>query len=481
MTVAELTDRWGLPRLRRVKRSHLAVNSGYLMLTTVVNAGLGFLFWTVAARRYPAAGVGLATAILAAVNMASILANLGLGPTIIQKLPTASDDDHWSQILNAGIFGSLACGLAIGAVCLGIFPLVSSRFSSVTSTPALAATIVMGTGFFSLSNILDYVFIAERRADGVLSRNAAFGCLKIALLFVPASLVGSSVVVIVCSWVMSYAAVSLITVRVLIPGLGRHHRWGVRHVPTELRRLASHLAKNHLITLSGAAIPYLMPIAVVATLSTVQNAYFYLAWLVASILMSVSPSVAGALLAETSRRREDLVRQSRVGMWLSTAIILPGCGLLVVLGRFLLGAFGAEYSHHSYGVLLLFCLVVWPDGVTNIYTTVLRVRGQEGLGAVLNILMAVVALASALLLLHPLGIAGAAWGWLIGEIAGTLFVVSHFLLLRQRGAVPLAVILPHPRGRHFRLHSRSTPHHDEIRLPEVLRASPRSLDVSSHA
>ncbi len=63
--------------------------------------------------------------------------------------------------------------------------------------------------------------------------------------------------------------------------------------------------------LGGVMIPSLMPVLVVARLSSVAAAHFYIAWLLSGILLTVSSAVSGNLLADLSYDDEPLASTVR--------------------------------------------------------------------------------------------------------------------------------------------------------------------------
>src|ERR1035437_2788506 len=59
--------------LSRITRDAVYANSIFLLLSTVLLAGLGAVFWVVSARLYSPAQVGVATALLAVLNVVTSL------------------------------------------------------------------------------------------------------------------------------------------------------------------------------------------------------------------------------------------------------------------------------------------------------------------------------------------------------------------------------------------------------------------------
>jgi O-antigen/teichoic acid export membrane protein len=59
-------------------------NSFFLMVSTLLMAGLGFVFWVVVARLYSPAEVGLATSLIAASTLIAYVSQLGLNNTLVR-------------------------------------------------------------------------------------------------------------------------------------------------------------------------------------------------------------------------------------------------------------------------------------------------------------------------------------------------------------------------------------------------------------
>ena len=89
--------------VRSVQRNHLARNSFLVTLNTVITGLFGFAYWGVAAHNYSAHTIGVATALIAAMNLMSLIGTLGIGQTALQRLPKANDDE-WSRLVNVAVF-----------------------------------------------------------------------------------------------------------------------------------------------------------------------------------------------------------------------------------------------------------------------------------------------------------------------------------------------------------------------------------------
>ena len=66
----------------------------YLLLSSGLQAGLGFAFWILAARIFTVPQVGRATSLIAATTLIGFVALLGLNSTLIRYLPTVAAPEH---------------------------------------------------------------------------------------------------------------------------------------------------------------------------------------------------------------------------------------------------------------------------------------------------------------------------------------------------------------------------------------------------
>src|SRR5258708_556629 len=86
--------------VQRLYNISLLRNSLFIMATSVATAGLGYVYWIIAARNYTDYSVGLASAFISAMSLTAVLSNLGMGPLLIHLLPRAPDTREWSRIFN---------------------------------------------------------------------------------------------------------------------------------------------------------------------------------------------------------------------------------------------------------------------------------------------------------------------------------------------------------------------------------------------
>ena len=406
-------------------------NSLAIMATTVVTSALGYVFWVVAAHVFTARQVGLVGALISAVTVVSILANLGLGQSLVERLPSSPGDDAWASTINAALITATLAGALAGAVAVIALPYFGPDFHELRSLP-MATMFVVGSAAWTGAIPLDYVFIAERATGGLVVRNTLLSLARFAFLAGAMVLGASTTKGLFASWTFAAIAAMLFGIFVLVPRLRRSYRLHWRDVGRELRLMKRSLVGHHLTTVGFILPTWLLPVIVVNRLSAQANVYFFLTWLVGGVFFMVSPSVAASLFAEGSHDRASIQRQARRSVAIIGGLLAGPMVVMVVVGRLVLRVFGPVYPSHGYLLLVILVISAIPDAITNVAVAVMRVEGRLRRSTLLTLSMSVVALVLAWILLPPLGIVGAGIAWLVAQSAGSVYVLGD-LVVRSRG------------------------------------------------
>jgi len=145
-----------------------------LVLTTGANAGLGLIFWTLAARLYSIEEVGRGAATVAALQLVSMLGCAGLTPALIRFIPASRLSTRRLVEITylAGLSMALLCGVGV--------LIASYLFIEPLSVPSFV--FLGGVAVFTIFTLQDGALIGLRREAWVPVENATFGVIKIVLL-----------------------------------------------------------------------------------------------------------------------------------------------------------------------------------------------------------------------------------------------------------------------------------------------------------
>lgn len=102
------------------KLRFLLHSAAALASTTVVTAGLGFVYWAVAARTFPASAVGESSTAISAMSLIAPLTMLGFGTLLMTALPTMKHGRP-GLVSTAALVSGTTSGVA-ALICAFVLP-----------------------------------------------------------------------------------------------------------------------------------------------------------------------------------------------------------------------------------------------------------------------------------------------------------------------------------------------------------------------
>ncbi len=406
-------------------RGSMLRNSVGMITGRAASMALGFLFWLLAARLFPAEKVGLTAGVVSAMMLCTQLALLGIGSAFIACFPR-------HQRTPAALVDTAVSIVVVSALVAGSLFLVTASFSFhelrvVGGSPLYVVMFLAMCVFGTLNILLDQVSIAIGRGGQVLTRNVVFG--------------GITVVLLVALHTIAHDASSLALFSLWIGGgvaacaLGASQLWrsldGYRYRPRLERGLRAPLVRvglpNHLLTLTERAPGLILPILVTELLSPTQNAYWYAVWMMAWVVYIIPISMGMALFAEASHRPESLARAVRSGVGTSLLFGVVSAAFIALLAGPLLGLLGARYASAGTTPLRILLIAFVPLTLVQVYFASCRATGKLTEAIVTGTVSGVVAVAAAAVAARSGGLAGMAWTWVV-----TQWVTGLWALFRLR-------------------------------------------------
>lgn len=438
--------------LHRVRSDSLLRNSLYIMSSTVVTSGLGYIFWIFATHKFTSQEVGIGSAVISLCSTASLLTYLGSSAMLIEQLPAKEHTSEWTAILLR------VCVLTAGVTALGAAAAVpvllfSKNYHLFFSTTLPVLVVVVGAAGWTLVNLLGAAFIASRRAGRLLSIQTLVSVAKV-LFIIPLAAAGTGAMGLVGAWVASVVVGVGVGAAWLVPRMELGRRPGFRsrrrtngrqdfrlleHRRPRHRRALSplstgsvrHWLAQHLTSAGGVLIPLGLPVLVVLRLGVKQNAYFYITEMMGGAFFMVSPSVASAVFAEGVRAHSNLHNVVTKALRVIATILIPAIMVSIFFGKLVLGLFGVSYAVAGYGLLILLAISALPDAVSNVAVAVCRVTQRLGYSTALNLGILVMTLGGAWFLMPRLGIAGVGVAWLGAQTIGAVASLPAYAQIRK--------------------------------------------------
>jgi O-antigen/teichoic acid export membrane protein len=308
---------------------------------------------------------------------------------------------------------------------LGI-PVWSPALIFVRSNAIFYLVVVVITIVLTTSNITNSVFIAKRRAGFVLTKNAIFSIIRLPLLL------GMSIAFhafgVVASWGLAIGITFIISLFWFLPKTIDGYRPLPTHDMSQIIKTRHYSINSYIASLFARAMSMLLPVLVLNILGVTHNAYFYVAWMIANLLFAISHAVSESLFAEgvhsQDRMRENVLRSIKF----TFLLLIPAAIAIMALGKWLLLAFGQNYSSNALQLLLVLCISSLPVAIIHVYISLLRVKNRLKELIVIQAFIAISVIALSVLIMPMSGIIGIGYVWL-----GTQAVVALVLFFRLRG------------------------------------------------
>lgn len=427
-----LTELWeaftSKQRLRQLFRIRLYTNAIYLIADTAVMSLLGFFFWMVVARFYTQGEVGFSSAVLSAISLLTLLSLAGLDATLVRFLPHA---DKPRQLINTCFTLSGLISLLIAGIFIAGLDLWSPAISFIGKNAVFTAAFISFTLLWTLSHLMNTIFVAMRRAEFTLSKNTIFSLLKIPLpiLFV----LFFHTFGVVASWGIATGVALVVSLILFLPKVQSQYR----PVPTLklslIKNIGQYSSGNYLATLLTTAPVFLLPLMVINILGPESNAYFYVAWMIAGVIFAIPRAISSSLFAEGShfeeRLRENVIRSTKFSFLLLVPIVI----LVILVGKWLLLAFGQSYSANGEYLLQILAISSLPLSINLIYTSTLRVTNRIKELIIIRGLIAIIVLFASYIIMPTSGIIGIGYAWLGAQGVVAIYIISIPKLGLHRG------------------------------------------------
>ncbi len=213
-----------LARLRRLATRDLLMNAASMIGTTVITAGLGFVYWWLAARQFSQEAVGFASALISAMSLLGTLGMIGMGTLLIGELPRQTE--HRATLITTALVAAGGVSAALGIIFALIAPLVSVEFRPLAGGASTVLLFTAGVVLTAVTLVLDQAMIGLLRGELQLWRNAIFALGKLAILWLMGLWVASGGGVdIYTTWTLGNA-VSIVGLGLIAAMAGAHYtRW----------------------------------------------------------------------------------------------------------------------------------------------------------------------------------------------------------------------------------------------------------------
>ncbi|NTV44195.1 MAG: oligosaccharide flippase family protein [Candidatus Yonathbacteria bacterium] len=405
--------------LQSVWNDTLFRNSFYPMLATIVMGISGFIFWFLATRLFSPADIGIATTLIAVMNMIGFLSPLGFDSVFIRFLPHTTKKH---DTINTGLVVATAAA-GILAILFVIFAKeISPALSFVQTNTFISIAFIIFCITTGLNALTDSIFLAYRATKYTFFINTAFTLFRLGLLFL---FIKEGTLGIFLAVALSQAIGLVLSITVLLRTFDYKPTC---HLNTNIvKQVRSYLTGNYLAGILNLLPTAVVPIMVINGLGPEQTAFYSIGIMIGNLLYAIPWTTTRALFAEGSHDPDSLISNARKSFAAMCAILFPAIIILILAGDTFLTFFGKTYSDEGF----LFLQIIAITGVA-VYTlslleTFFRVTKKPHWLIVVNTVYAgtIIFLCQALM---SYGLVGIGIAWLSGYVAAT---IVSFLIWRN--------------------------------------------------
>lgn len=409
---------------KRLYRDALSMAS-----STVATAGLGMVFWAVAASMFPPAQLGVMTAVLSVIVTTSMVVSSGIGDAYSALLPAVGAARPRVFQRGQRIFFALTLitGLA-AAVAITVLP------TNVHGSLAVAVLVVAGTISWSAFILQSAILTSLGRARLLPLTNGIMGVAKVVLLPVLAATVKWHTVE------LAFIVAGALGFLALHPLIGRIIESGKELPAASTMTEAQALGEfNSLVirTLASTALSLgvltLAPFMVTAFAGPIQGALFALSLSIVQMLDLVGAALAVSLVVHGSGTPDETATMARSILIRGLLLISVGGVLITAAAPLALRLLDAQYgSMGATAVIGALCAGSFIRVVYVVWSAVQRARRKMKALLTLNFISASAFVLIMPVMCHTYGAFGGALAVLVGQLLLSGGATVHFALQNRR-------------------------------------------------
>lgn len=328
---------------KSIKGDSLYSNSIFLMLSTAVMAFFGFFFWIINARLYTPDQVGIATTLISVMSLISSFSLLGMGNSLIKYLPIS---ERKNDKINTAFTLVGLTAILVSIIYLVFIKSFSPKLLFVRENLIFSLMFILFIVFSSLNAISENVFISFRSSKYVLIKNTILSVVKLSLPFI---LITLGAYGIFSSFGIAITIAFVFSLILLF--LRFNFKFKTKIDINIIKRMAHFSLGSYMAGFIGTLPTLVLPILITNSLGANYSAYFYMDMMIASLLYIIPISVSQSLFAEGSYSKTELKTNLKKAIKIISLILIPGILTIVFFGKYVLLAFGKEYSNE--GIILL--------------------------------------------------------------------------------------------------------------------------------
>jgi O-antigen/teichoic acid export membrane protein len=397
-----------LAKLPNIFKDHLYRNSMFLVLSRLLNATAGFLFWVVAAKLYSITEVGTATALISSLGLIMLFSRFGFDLSLIRYGVNADKNKVFNTSLVITSIAATIISLIyiLGINFLQISPSLNLSYGMLFILIAILNSIALITG---------NMFLALRKGQYFFIQTVLI-CLRVFLLFPLANLksfgiflaLGTCYVLsfIFSLWVL-HKEVKINFLEIDRPFIKESFKFSIGSFISNILMEAPIL---------------ILPIMVLHLLGQAQTAIYYIAMTIGNLALIVPYALSVSLFVEGSHGqplKQNIFRACTTAY----LFLIPIIVIISLWGKNILALISQEYVE-AYDLLFLVIIASSFAVIYMVFISVQNIKMRVERNIKFNLLRFVLLLGTSYYLIPKYNINGVGYAWLLTHVILTLVIAA---------------------------------------------------------
>lgn len=398
-----------------IRKNQLYRSSFFLTSSRFVNAGIGFIFWVIAAKVYSVKDVGIATNLISSMGIIMLFSKFGFDISLIRYINIGNNAKEKEKVFNTSL-----CVTIIATIIIGIIYLIGINYSSGLNIRGNYMVIFLfSTVMQSIVTIVGVGLTAIRKANYYFIQNFLLA-IRVPLL-IPLAFLGSFG--IFSSVGLSYFIAGLISLLYMNRSIKVDFNIDKKFIKESFIFSSGNYLSNVFFTVPAL----ILPILVLNILGEVEAARYYIAFAIGSLVLIIPTAVSTSLYVEGSHG-ENLRKNVYRTILVTYAILIPCVIFIYYFGGFFLSMIGKDYVD-SIQLLRIIALSSFLITINNIYIAIDNIRMKIENNVKLNLALFLLLPTLSYFLILKYGIIGVGYAWVITYMLINLSIV--FLIKKE--------------------------------------------------
>ncbi|TGC07442.1 lipopolysaccharide biosynthesis protein [Methanolobus halotolerans] len=380
-------------------------NSIFLLLGRLLNVGVGFLFWLIAARLYPTGEVGVATALISTLGLIVFISSMGFNFSLIRFINLSAKE----SVLNTSIIITTIVSAFVAIIYLLIVNNVLHNISLLQKTGYAA--------FFLLTVVANSMFFMSGEAFKALRDTKDFFLQNLVLssrvpLLIPLVYLGNFGIFVAIG--ITYILSTIFSFHLL----SKKANLKAKIDKVFLKESFTFSSGNYISNLLYESPSLLMPTIILSLVGKEEAALYYIAYAVSNLIWIAPTAISTSLFIEGSYGEGIKRNLMRSGVAV-LVLLVPSIIFIYVFGATILQLFGADYIE-SLPLLQILVLSSFFVALHNFLVPILNLQMKVNKLIKINLLRFLMLIGLSYILLAEYGILGFGYAWMITYIVLTL-------------------------------------------------------------